>query len=423
MVLDVKFVHAADLHLDSPLRGLDRYEGAPRHAIRAATRRALENLVGLCIEEGARLLVIAGDLYDGRWKDYGTGLFFASQMAQLREGGVRVVLLRGNHDAESQIPKNLKLPENVRELSVKKPETILFEDLGVAVHGQGFATRAVTTDLARDYPQARPGFLNIGVLHTSVDGREGHDAYAPTTVETLAGKGYDYWALGHVHAREVLSTDPWIVFPGNLQGRHAKETGPKGATLVTAPSGRVERVEHRALDVVRWARLTVDASACTGEGHVLDRVREALEKASGEAEGRALAARVIVTGQTKAHVALETDPEHFVAEVRAAASDVAGEVWVEKVRLETRAALDLPALRAQAGPIGELVRAIDGLRASDEALRALGGDLEELRRKLPAELREGEDALRLDDPAYLRALLADVEQMIVPRLLEGEAPR
>src|SRR5262249_3429109 len=149
------------------------------------------------------------------------------------------------------IQRSLRLPENVRELSVKKPETILFEDLGVAVHGQGFANRAVTEDLAASYPPARAGLVNVGVLHTSVDGREGHDAYAPTTLETLRSKGYDYWALGHVHKREVLSEDPWVVFPGNLQGRHAKETGPKGATLVTIASGRIAAVEHRPVDVVR----------------------------------------------------------------------------------------------------------------------------------------------------------------------------
>src|SRR5690242_9452537 len=98
-LLVMKFVHAADLHLDSPLRGLSRYEGAPVEAVRGATRRAFQNLIDLCLEEGAAFLLLAGDIYDGDWKDYGTGLFFLHQLARLRAADVEVVLIRGNHDA------------------------------------------------------------------------------------------------------------------------------------------------------------------------------------------------------------------------------------------------------------------------------------------------------------------------------------
>ncbi len=418
----MKFVHAADIHLDSPLRGLDKYPGAPADAMRSASRRAMKNLVDLCVDEGADLLVIAGDLYDGTWKDFGTGLFFVGQMARLNDHGVKVVLLRGNHDAASQVAKNLTMPGNVRELSVKKPQTFLFEDIGVAVHGQGFATRAVTDDLAARYPDPASGLVNIGVLHTSMDGREGHEPYAPTTLATLAARGYDYWALGHVHKREVLSKEPWVVFPGNLQGRHAKETGPKGATLVTVAGGRIASVEARALDVVRWEALSIDAAACATEVDVLDRIRDALARAVKDAEGRALAARVVVGGESAAHLALAADPERFVAEVRALATDAGADVWIEKVKVKTRAPLDLPGLRAQPDAIGELARALDALRRDDGALLELASELGELRKKLPAELRDGDDALRFDDPAYLRGLVDDVEQMVLPRLVRAERP-
>src|SRR5687767_8508980 len=142
--VDMKWVHAADLHLDSPLRGLERYEGAPVERIRTATRRAMQNLVALCVEEKAGLLLLAGDLFDGAWKDYSTGLFFAARMSELREAGVRVVIVRGNHDAASAITKSLRLPENVKELSARRPETVVIEEMGIAVHGQSFPTRAVT---------------------------------------------------------------------------------------------------------------------------------------------------------------------------------------------------------------------------------------------------------------------------------------
>ncbi len=125
----MKFIHCSDLHVDSPLTGLDRYEGAPVSKIRGATRRALSNLVELCIEEDAELLLIAGDVYDGDWRDYGTGLFFAAQMSRLREAGVRVAMVLGNHDAQSQITRALRLPDNVIVFDAAAPATHVLDDV------------------------------------------------------------------------------------------------------------------------------------------------------------------------------------------------------------------------------------------------------------------------------------------------------
>jgi DNA repair exonuclease SbcCD nuclease subunit len=188
-----RFFHAADVHVDSPLRGLDRYEGAPVERLRGATRRALENLVTACIEERVAFLLLAGDVFDGAWKDYSTGLFFCSQMTRLREAGIAVVLVRGNHDAQSEVVKALRLPDNVEELSAKKPESFGVPGTNVVVHGQSFAKRITSDDLAARYPDRQPGAINVGLLHTSVDGREGHEPYAPTSIATMRAKGYDYW--------------------------------------------------------------------------------------------------------------------------------------------------------------------------------------------------------------------------------------
>jgi len=190
-----RFLHAADVHLDSPLVGLDRYDSAPVDAVRGATRRAFENLVRLATDEEVAFILLAGDLYDGDWKDYRTGLFFVEQMAKLRDASIPVFVIAGNHDAASQLTKNLHSPDNVHFFSTRKPETRFVEAFDVAVHGQGFASRAVTDDLAAAYPIADSGLLNIGLLHTSLDGREGHAHYAPTSSQVLAQKGYQYWAL------------------------------------------------------------------------------------------------------------------------------------------------------------------------------------------------------------------------------------
>ncbi len=420
----MKFVHAADLHIDSPLRGLSRYEGAPAERLRAATRHALENLVALCIEEQAAFLLLAGDVFDGGWKDFSTGLFFAAQMSRLREANIPVVIVRGNHDAASAITKSLtlRLPDNVKELSSKKPETIELAAAGVCVHGQSFPQRATTDDLAARYPDAVSGAFNIGLLHTCVEGREGHDAYAPTSLETMRAKGYDYWALGHVHAREVLSQEPWIVFPGNLQGRHAKETGPKGASIVTVLDGAVKSVEHRALDVVRWEQVIVDAAAATDVFEVVDLAREALKKAGETCPDLLLAARVVIRGTTRANGAIRNELDRFVAQLRVAANDGLGDsIWVEKILVQTRSTFDLAQVREEAGAVGHLARRLAAIKDDPKELAALAAVFAELEKKLPAELREGEGALLLSEHATLRAIVEDVEQTLLPRLLESPA--
>ena len=419
----MKVVHAADLHLDSPLRGLERYEGAPVERIRLATRHAFENLVELCRAEAVSLLLIAGDLYDGSWKDYSTGLFFAKQMSKLREAGVQVVWVRGNHDAVSQIAKQLQLPDNVHELPWRKPDSVVFDELGVAVHGQSFPKKAVTEDLAAGYPAPLEGLVNFGLLHTSVNGRQGHEPYAPCSLETLIGKGYQYWALGHVHQREVLSDTPWVVFPGNLQGRHARETGPKGASLVQVEGGRIQSVEHHTLDAVRWAEVVIDASEASSADDVVELVRDALGAEHDVAEGRLLAARVVVEGGSRAHDQLAADPEQWEQSIRAAASDVASEgVWVEKVRLATHPEISWAKLAERDDPIGALVGSIEAAQRDPERLSELLELFTDLRRKLPHELRS-EEGLRLDDPETIRAALADVQKLVLPRLLAGGKAR
>jgi DNA repair exonuclease SbcCD nuclease subunit len=414
------FVHAADLHLDSPLRGLSRYEGAPVSEVRGATRRALENLVQLCLEENARLLLIAGDLYDGEWKDYSTGLFFSTQMARLREAGTRVVWIRGNHDAQSKLTRHLSLGDHCVELGPRRPQSYALEELGLVVHGQGFATAAVTEDLSENYPEPIRGALNIGLLHTSLGGRPGHAPYAPTDVRALRARGYDYWALGHVHQREVVSTAPHIVFPGNLQGRHVRETGPKGASVVYVNDGAVERVEHRALDVVRFCQLEVDTSAAANLADVADCAKRAFRAALAEAEGRLLAARVHLVGRSRAHAEMTADVERARAQLQSAANELqGGDVWVEDVRLHTQVPLDLTLLARREDALGHLLRALEARVRDPETALLVENEFAELERALPAELREEALGLDLRNPEHARELLESVTQLLLPRLMES----
>jgi len=421
--MKVSFIHAADIHLDSPLRGLERYEGAPVEYVRGATRKAFENMVNLAIQEKVDFVLIAGDLYDGDWKDYNTGLFFASQMSRLRDAGIRVFMVRGNHDAASQITKSLRLPDNVYNLSTERPETVVLDDLGIAVHGQGFATRAVTDDLSASYPDPLDGYFNIGLLHTCADGREGHEPYAPCHLSYLISKGYDYWALGHVHNREELHTQPpWIIFPGNIQGRHANETGGKGCSLVTLRDGCVDAVQHRNLDVLRWSICRLDASDLASPDEILDRAREIAEEEVDRSEGRLVALRFVITGASAAHQKLRSEPERLTNNLRAVVNDASsGEAWVEKVLIRTTRKADLQKLVEDHHPVSFLLNFMKELRKDRELLKELSSELDDLIAALLPEFPVRNHGLDLEDEEAVEEILSDAEELIINRLMSKEA--
>jgi DNA repair exonuclease SbcCD nuclease subunit len=338
----LQFIHAADIHLDSPLIGLCRYEGLPVEQIRLATRDAFDNLIRLAIDRAVDLVLIAGDLYDGDWRDAGTGMFFASRMSRLREHGIRVFLVRGNHDAASQITRSLHLPENVHVFEGKTASTIRLDELNVAVHGRSYVSQHVHSNLAAGYPAAAPGFFNIGLLHTSVGGFADHEPYAPCSLDDLRGKEYDYWALGHVHTTATLSEDPYIVFPGNIQGRSIRETGPKGCYLVTVDdSRRVSACEFMPLDTFRWRGLAIDLTGVADSREFDDRVAAALRTVSQPTE-RMLLLRVALTGVTPMHRYL-VDQFDWKDDLRARAMDLGQErVWIEKIVLQTSIPSGMP---------------------------------------------------------------------------------
>jgi DNA repair exonuclease SbcCD nuclease subunit len=171
----IKFIHTADIHLDSPLHRLETYEGVPAAEIRQASRRAFENLIDLAVAEAVNFVLITGDLFDGDWKDYHTGLYFIRQMHRLKAAGIDVYIVSGNHDAAGQMTRRLPYPDNVHLFDHRRPQTHRIGDLNVAVHGQSFAGPVVLDNLARGYPEPLPGCFNIGLLHTSLTGREGHE--------------------------------------------------------------------------------------------------------------------------------------------------------------------------------------------------------------------------------------------------------
>ncbi|MDY0375765.1 MAG: DNA repair exonuclease [Desulfobacterium sp.] len=413
----IKFIHTADIHLDSPLKGLEVYEDAPIEEIRGATRRAFDNLINLSIEEEVDFILIAGDLYDGDWKDYNTGLFFSGQMGKLSKAGIRVFIVSGNHDAASQLTRAMPLPDNVTFFAHKKVQSVKLDDLGVIIHGQSYSHRAVTENLASGYPLYDSDYFNIGILHTSLMGYEGHEDYAPCNLDDLTSKGYDYWALGHVHQRRVISQDPLIVFPGNIQGRHIRETGSKGATLVTVEDDRTIKTEAVELDVLRWELCQVDLSECETSQAVYDVVRQALEQEQDQLDRKPLVVRLVLTGSSPVHGEFLDQTTQWTEGFRSIAVQL-GDIWLEKVKFHTTRKKSLGEMFGQDSPIAGLLKSIEQIELDAETIFRLVPDLSNLEKKLPAEIQTGDEPLIDPSPDKIEELRNEMQELLIAKLLQ-----
>ena len=401
------FIHAADLHLGSPFQGLALKDAAVAAVFVEASRKAFSTLVGLAIERQVDFFVIAGDVYDGDWKDNKIGLFFNREMARLERAGIPVYLLRGNHDAASVITKTITLPANVHEFPTGKPGSFKLDALQVALHGQGFAERSANDNLALSYPAPVSGWFNIGILHTSLTGREPHAPYAPCSVDDLRSRGYDYWALGHVHDYEVVARGPLVIFPGNLQGRNIRERGAKGAVLVTVEDGRIEH-ERLIVDEARFAQIDIVLGPDDDQTAVLLRVEQAVQSLADDMAGRMTALRVRLSGVTSLHGAIAANRQQWRDEVEAACHRVHEDIWLEKLELrlepppaqvrESDGALDLRQLLAEHA--GDADIAVEAGRLVDEIAVRLPGGL-------------GAAAQPLDDS--VEALIEEARQLLLAR--------
>jgi DNA repair exonuclease SbcCD nuclease subunit len=418
----MKFIHCADIHLDSPLLGLEAYDGAPVGEIRGATRKAFERLIQQAVIEQVAFVLIAGDLYDGDQPDYHTALFFNRQMAVLRDANIPVYVVKGNHDAANKITKTLKPPKNVHIFREDAASTEFVPGLNVAIHGQSFATQDVSEDLAANYSAAIPGKLNIGLLHTCLAGTEGYLPYAPTNVNVLHSKGYDYWALGHVHCRTIVCRDPWVVFPGNLQGRHARETGEKTFEIVKFEDDRILGIEPQSVAPVLWHHLRVDASMASNRDAVLEQIEDAFRRMIAD-EDRLCCTRVEVMGMSRAHASIAADQVRFQNDVRACALDVAADqIWVERVKLGTTPAIELEQLLLRNDPLAEVLRQFTAAHDDAGLQQQISSSLSDLEQKLALfpELAAGVEARKVTAPDYLTKMLQEAQSDFLARVLPAE---
>ena len=400
-----RFVHAADLHLDSPLKSLAMRDPALADLVGNATRRAFISIVRLCLEEQVGALLLSGDLYDGEQTSMKTARFLADQIDLLHQAGIRVFIIRGNHDALSKITKELAFPDSVTIFSGRATAVPIERGRGalpIAVHGISFANPHAPESLLAKFKPPIEGAVNIGLLHTSLGGAAGHDPYAPCDVADLQRMGFRYWALGHVHGRLDLTGETAIVMPGMPQGRDIGEAGAKSVTLATVGDDGSITFEARHTSVAQFERITVDLTGVEDWRDMAAAFATRLGQARDAVVSEHLVARLRLTGTTPLAWRLRRDMDLLRSEA-ARQADAAGKTWIDKIEVECQPAQAIPGATALAAadPLEELRRLMGGLLVDDAYRAEITEIAEELRAQLPLECRS---ILGTDDQAFAATL-------------------
>ena len=418
-----RFVHTADLHLDSPLKSLALRDAALADLIGTASRTVFARLIDLCLDEAVDALLIAGDLYDGAQTSMKTARFLTDGLRRLDAAGIETFIIRGNHDAESRITGQLVLPDSVTVFGARPGvERRHKGPLEIAIHGISFAKPQAPDSLLGRFKPPVPGVVNIGMMHTSLDGAAGHDPYAPCRLADLMDSGFDYWALGHIHTRAHHTGRCHVVMPGIPQGRDIGEAGETSVTLATVGDDGAITVEARPLAVARFERLEVPLDQAADWPAVVATLSAALRAARRDLPEDHLVLRPVLTGRSPLLWRLRRDLGLLQEEARLTAEGI-GTLWIDKLEL---ACTDAP--RADvSGPLAELGAHVAALQARPEGLPpAILAEAEALFDALGRALPKGLRGLLGDDPAA-QAVIRDAllhegaaEVLAHLRGLEGE---
>ncbi len=363
------FLHAADLHLDTPFQGLARVRPELAEVLRDASLKAFDRLVELALRERVAFILLAGDLYDGPRRGVRAQLRFARGVQRLAEQGIRTFIVHGNHDplggwnAVRSWPPEVKIfpSGRVEDARVTRNGTVL-----ATVYGISYEKPEVRKNLARLFRRRESPGIHIGLLHCNVGSNSEHAPYSPCELEDLKRASMDYWALGHVHRRSILCSDsPWVVYPGNLQGRSPKpsEQGAKGAVLVRVAGGRIRNVEPVALDLVRFVTLKLDIRGIRDLPSLGGRLRREGEALLARSEGRSLIVRVLLCGRGELVRDLRCDGalEGLLQELRAESTVEEPFLWWQDLVDDTKAVFDLEALRNRGDFSADLIKLAEEL--------------------------------------------------------------
>lgn len=384
-----RFVHAADIHLDSPLRSLALRNSELADLIGNATRQAFVAIIDLCLAQKVDALLIAGDLYDGDQTSMKTARFLHEQLMRLDDANIRTFIIRGNHDALSRITKELILPKSVKLFGGRAEMVEINHDdmpFPVCIHGLSFANAHAPDSLLPKYKQPQAGAFNIGLLHTSLAGSEGHDLYAPCSIKDLQESGFQYWALGHIHKRNIVEGACTIVMPGMPQGRDINEAGAKSVSLVTVHDDRLVDVQEHITSIAQFERLAINVSGLSDWSQLIQFIGDELQKNTAHIQARHGVFRVNLTGQTPLAWRMRRDIDVLSAEIEVKAAAI-GQIWLEKLELTCTPLSEN--LHDKSSPVYDLYHLVHEEILTASAFQTEAQKIaEELKTQLPPECRD-----------------------------------
>lgn len=371
-----RFVHAADLHLDSPFKGLSARDPKIAEFLRKAAFLAFDNLVTLCIEKGVDFLLIAGDVFDRADRGLKAQMKFRDGLLELGKHGIRVFVVFGNHDPLSGRASPIDWPENVHFFGPNEVEDVMVERSGTtiaSVSGISYCEPAERRNLAKKFKSGPGDLFRIGLLHTNIGGERDHEPYAPCEISDLVNTGIDYWALGHVHEKKVLCRDPYVVYPGNTQGRNIKEQGERGCFLVSVDDHGGVSLDFRPLDAARWASTEVDIGPFDSMDRLEAAIFSAIDTLLRGAEGRPIICRLSLTGRGPLYRELRRNRRVDDLAERARENFISKDpfAWVEGLFLDCTPEIDIERRRQVDDFVGFMLRKADQIQGSREAQRVL----------------------------------------------------
>ncbi|WNR43083.1 metallophosphoesterase family protein [Paenibacillus roseipurpureus] len=376
----LRFIHAADLHLDSPFKGMSALPERVRQTVRESTFEALKDLAALAIREQVDFVLISGDVYDASDRSLRAQIRFQKAAEQLVAEGIPVYIIHGNHDPEDGRAAKLVWPADVHFFASHEVETIQVAKDGrgivAEIHGISYRKAAETENLALQFKRGQAHVPQIGLLHTNVDGDPAHDNYAPCSKQDLLAAGMDYWALGHVHTRQVLHERPAIVYPGNIQGRSVRETGPRGCYLVELDDFGQAHLTFHALDAVRWYQERMSITEIRTEQELRDAIGDVIDRLRRDAAGRDVIVRIHLEGRSELHERLRKGKtlQELIDELREEEIEMSSFVWIESVEDGTSGELDWAATLEEKSFLGDLLRYAAAIRQDDAALQAFADE-------------------------------------------------
>lgn len=419
-----RFVHAADLHLDSPFKGLKRVAPRIGEILRKSTFDAFDAVVDLCITEDVDALLVAGDIFDSADRSLSAQLRFVDGLKRLESKGIRSIVCHGNHDPLDAWHSQVSFPVNSYRFGPNVTSTDLRQGdpESPLVYGYSYPTREVRENIVPAFEKEfQSGRVSIGLLHANVGADTGHESYAPCTVDDLGNVGINYWALGHVHTRQEFTfPDGIAVYPGNIQGRHINESGARGVYLVTVTeNGQIEQ-SFRPVDLVRWEQIEVDIAEQQDIDSFERAVDQKIEKALGDSDGRSLIYRVGSTGRGPLH-SLLNDREYtdeLAIRLNEIWSDRQPFAHCDRVTAATRREINREDLAGREDFVGDLLRFFDRSRDQDGSTADLQDPLKQLyeHRRLRKYLSD-----HLPQGAELATLLDEAESICLDLLMNEDS--